>query len=148
MSTAVPEIAVGPVRRRSLAEFVNAEAQSKARRRALVLALGVALALAAFALWMVVRPRPVTLAARFRTEAASRGDVVREVRATGHVEAVTTVQVGAEISGRIAAVLVDYNDSVKAGQVSRKRSSSPQKARCGRTFTRRGSRTSIKSSRT
>jgi HlyD family secretion protein len=33
------------------------------------------------------------------------------------VEAVTTVQVGAEISGRIAAVLVDYNDSVKAGQV-------------------------------
>jgi HlyD family secretion protein len=43
--------------------------------------------------------------------------VVREVRATGHVEAVTTVQVGAEISGRIATVLVDYNDSVKAGQV-------------------------------
>jgi HlyD family secretion protein len=45
------------------------------------------------------------------------GDVVREVRATGHVEAVTTVQVGAEISGRIASVEVDYNDAVKAGQV-------------------------------
>jgi HlyD family secretion protein len=47
----------------------------------------------------------------------SVGDVVREVRATGHVEAVTTVQVGAEISGRITTVEADYNDRVKAGQV-------------------------------
>jgi HlyD family secretion protein len=43
--------------------------------------------------------------------------VLREVRATGHVEAVTTVQVGAEISGRIATVEVDYNAVVKAGDV-------------------------------
>jgi HlyD family secretion protein len=45
------------------------------------------------------------------------GDVVREVHATGRLEAVTTVAVGAEISGRIASVEVDYNDRVKAGQV-------------------------------
>jgi HlyD family secretion protein len=43
--------------------------------------------------------------------------LVREVRATGQVEAVTTVQVGAEISGRIESVLVDYNARVHAGQV-------------------------------
>ena len=47
----------------------------------------------------------------------TRGDVLREVRATGHVEAVTTVQVGAEISGRISTVEVDYNDVVREGQV-------------------------------
>jgi HlyD family secretion protein len=42
---------------------------------------------------------------------------VREVRATGHVDAVSTVHVGAEISGRISTVEVDYNDRVTAGQV-------------------------------
>jgi HlyD family secretion protein len=45
------------------------------------------------------------------------GNVVREVHATGHVEAVTTVQVGAEVSGRIATVEVDFNSRVKAGDV-------------------------------
>jgi HlyD family secretion protein len=47
----------------------------------------------------------------------TQGDVVREVAATGNVDAVTTVQVGAEISGRIETVAVDYNDRVRAGQV-------------------------------
>jgi multidrug efflux pump subunit AcrA (membrane-fusion protein) len=42
--------------------------------------------------------------------------VVGEVRATGHVDAVTTVQVGAEVSGRIATVEIDYHARVKAGQ--------------------------------
>lgn len=73
---------------------------------------------AAWGAWQFfLRPAPVPLAARFRMEAVSSGDVLREVRATGHVEAVTTVRVGSEISGRIASVLVDYNAHVKAGQV-------------------------------
>jgi HlyD family secretion protein len=117
MSTAAPEIALSSARRRSLADLVEAETKRTNRRRLLFPLLGVAVALAAFALWVAVRPRPVAFAARFRAEVASHGDVVREVRATGHVEAVTTVQVGAEISGRIASVLVDYNDSVRAGQI-------------------------------
>jgi HlyD family secretion protein len=50
-------------------------------------------------------------------QAVTVGDVFRDVRATGHVEAVTTVQVGSETSGRIATVEVDYNDMVKEGQV-------------------------------
>jgi HlyD family secretion protein len=70
-----------------------------------------------FAVWMALRPRPIPISAQFRTQPVSRGDVVREVRATGHVEAVTTVQVGAEISGRIATVEVDFNQHVKQGQV-------------------------------
>jgi HlyD family secretion protein len=42
---------------------------------------------------------------------------LRDVHATGHVQAVTTVEIGAEVSGRIATVDVDYNDRVKAGEV-------------------------------
>ena len=104
-------------KRRSLAELVDAEARRTTRRRIVWSVLGVLVLAGLLGAWLALRPRPVPLAARFRAEPASRGDVVREVRATGHVEAVTTVQVGAEISGRIASVLVDYNDVVKAGQV-------------------------------
>jgi HlyD family secretion protein len=104
-------------KRRSLAELVDAEAKRQSRRRLLWGFFGLAIVAGLVALWLTLRPRPVPLAGRFRSEPASVGDIVREVRATGHVEAVTTVQVGAEISGRIASVLVDYNDPVKAGQV-------------------------------
>src|ERR1700690_4047172 len=106
-----------PRRQRSLEEIIDREASRKRRRRALgwgLLAIAVAAALAA---WLILRPRPVPLAARLRFEPVSHGGVLREVRATGHVEAVTTVQVGAEISGKIASVEVDYNARVTAGQV-------------------------------
>lgn len=63
------------------------------------------------------RPKPVPLELRFRVAPMTHGPLVREVLATGHVEAVSTVSVGAEISGRVAAVEVDFNDRVKAGQV-------------------------------
>ncbi|HXJ00703.1 MAG TPA: efflux RND transporter periplasmic adaptor subunit [Micropepsaceae bacterium] len=65
----------------------------------------------------MLQPKPVLFSERFRTVAVTRGDLVHEVLATGNVNAVTTVQVGAEISGRIATVEVDYNSPVKAGQV-------------------------------
>ena len=100
-----------------LTELIAREERRARRRRwwwalaaLLVPALGVGL-------WALLRPRPVPLAARFRQQAVKRGDLVREVRATGQVQAVTTVLVGAELSGRIATVNVDYNDRVTAGQV-------------------------------
>jgi HlyD family secretion protein len=102
---------------RSLSEMVEAEARHRRRRRLTWSMLAAGAVLSIPALWLAVRPRPVPFVARFRTEAASRGDVLREVHATGHVEAVTTVEVGAEISGRITEVDVDYNAAVKEGQV-------------------------------
>jgi HlyD family secretion protein len=51
------------------------------------------------------------------TTAVSRGDVVQSVKATGTLEAVTTVQVGSQVSGTIAALLADFNSQVKKGQV-------------------------------
>jgi HlyD family secretion protein len=117
MSMTLPEVSVATAKRRSLADLVDAETKRKSHRRLFWSVAAALVVVALFAAWVVVRPRPVPFAARFRSEPASLGDVVREVRATGHVEAVTTVQVGAEISGRIATVEVDYNDAVKTGQV-------------------------------
>ncbi len=103
--------------RRSLADLVDVETRRRHRRQLLWSVFAAAVVALGVAAWVVLRPRPVPFTARFRAEPASRGDVLREVRATGHVEAVTTVQVGAEISGRIATVEVDYNAVVKAGDV-------------------------------
>jgi HlyD family secretion protein len=46
----------------------------------------------------------------------SRGDVVETVQSTGQVKPVTEVQVGAQVSGRITEVYVDFNSVVKAGE--------------------------------
>ena len=51
------------------------------------------------------------------TATVSRGDVVQIIDATGRLEAVTTVQVGSQVSGTIAALYADFNDRVRAGQV-------------------------------
>jgi HlyD family secretion protein len=104
-------------KKRSLAELIAKESRRK-RHRALVLwLLAFLVPVVAAGAWFFLRPKPIPLPARFRTSAVTRGDVLREVRATGHLEAVTTVQVGAEISGRILTVEVEHNDRVKAGQV-------------------------------
>jgi HlyD family secretion protein len=58
-----------------------------------------------------------TTAPRFTTAAVSRGDVVEAVEATGALEAVTTVQVGTQVSGTIKNLFADYNSEVKKGQI-------------------------------
>ncbi len=77
----------------------------------------VALAGAIAAAVLVWRPRADATTPRYVSATVTRGDVVHEVSATGHVEARSAVSVGAEISGRIASVEVDYNDTVRKGQV-------------------------------
>ena len=107
-----------PARSRpSLTELIEREDRRGRRRRNAAIVGAAAAALAVVGLWLLLRPRPVPLALRFKTAKVTVGDVVREVRATGHVEALTTVQVGSEVSGKLATVEVDFNDRVKAGQV-------------------------------
>jgi HlyD family secretion protein len=51
------------------------------------------------------------------TAAITRGPIVSRVVASGTLEAVTTVQVGSQISGTVQALLADFNSIVKKGQV-------------------------------
>jgi HlyD family secretion protein len=53
----------------------------------------------------------------WRTEEVKRGAVRAQVSATGNLKAVTTVQVGSQVSGTIAALNADFNDQVRKGQV-------------------------------
>jgi HlyD family secretion protein len=54
---------------------------------------------------------------RFETVAIGRGDVIATVTATGRLQGLNTVEVGAEVSGKVVQVRVTYNDVVKKGQV-------------------------------
>src|SRR5215216_4017981 len=53
---------------------------------------------------------------KFITAPVERGTISTFVKATGSVDAVITVDVSSQLSGRISDVLVNYNDNVKAGQ--------------------------------
>jgi len=54
---------------------------------------------------------------QYRTEPASRGDIIATVNATGTLSAVTTVQVGSQVSGIISKLYADFNRQVKKGQL-------------------------------
>lgn len=54
---------------------------------------------------------------QYITGKVERGPLRVEVTATGTLEPVEKVDVGAELSGRMSEVLVDFNDSVTSGQV-------------------------------
>src|SRR5438132_3504821 len=51
------------------------------------------------------------------TSPSTRGDVIDTVGATGTLPAVTTVQVGSQMSGNISWLGADFNSIVKKGQV-------------------------------
>src|SRR5262244_3902832 len=52
----------------------------------------------------------------FLTAPVERGSMATLVKASGTVEAVVSVDVSSQLSGRIAEVFVNFNDTIKAGQ--------------------------------
>lgn len=54
---------------------------------------------------------------KFRTAAVSRGDVVALVKSTGTVKPVSTVRIGAFVSGPIVKLHANFNDEVEEGQL-------------------------------
>src|SRR5262245_52108548 len=56
-------------------------------------------------------------ALQYYTAKVEKGDIAQVVQATGTINAVTTVQVGSQVSGNIAQILADFNSHVKKGQV-------------------------------
>ena len=57
------------------------------------------------------------VAPTLNTAEVSHGDVVATVEATGTLEAVTTVEVGTQVSGTIKTLGADFNSQVRQGQV-------------------------------
>ncbi|MFP5245233.1 MAG: efflux RND transporter periplasmic adaptor subunit, partial [Thermoanaerobaculia bacterium] len=54
---------------------------------------------------------------QYKTEKVDRGNVTMTVTATGTLSAVTTVQVGSQVSGVIARLAADFNSTVTKGQI-------------------------------
>jgi HlyD family secretion protein len=67
--------------------------------------------------YLIFFSRDKNAEAKYITAKAEKGDISILVTATGTLEAVTTVQVGSQVSGTISALYVDFNDRVKKGQV-------------------------------
>ena len=87
----------------------------KLGRRLLVVATVLAVAVAAFYFL-----RSGSSGAQYVTTAASQGEIVQAVTATGTVNPVVTVQVGSYVSGPIVQMLCDFNTQVKQGQLCAK----------------------------
>src|ERR1017187_4123337 len=83
--------------------------------RRLAILASVTLIAAATVTWRVMhRPPPP---ARYMTAPVAVGDVVEKVQATGTVQPLLQVNVGAQVNGRVTQVLVDFNSVVKKGDV-------------------------------
>jgi HlyD family secretion protein len=54
---------------------------------------------------------------QYETAPVSRGDVVQHVTATGTLSAVVSVDVGSQVSGKIAALKADFNSPVRKGEL-------------------------------
>ncbi|MEZ4315704.1 MAG: efflux RND transporter periplasmic adaptor subunit, partial [Polyangiaceae bacterium] len=83
-------------------------------KRLLVVA-GLVAVIVAFVAWRAKTAPPPP--PKYITAKTNRGDVIETVQSTGQVKPLTEVQVGAQVSGRITKVYVDFNSQVKAGDV-------------------------------
>src|SRR5215472_12744590 len=90
------------------------ETKPRSRRRILAIAGAIVLVVLA-GFWLLLRRRPA--APRFETATVQRGRLISRVTATGTLSALVTVQVGTQVSGRIAQLNVDFNSSVKKGDL-------------------------------
>lgn len=67
--------------------------------------------------WRLYRPASAGAGPSYRVAVVTRGDIVRTVSATGSLSAVSTVEIGSQVSGKIIRLHADYNDVVRAGQL-------------------------------
>jgi HlyD family secretion protein len=84
------------------------------RRAPWIVAALAGVALAAGAAWLL---RPADKGPRYVTAEVTRGDISEAIEATGTVAPVLEVVVGAQVSGRVASVNVDFNHVVKKGDL-------------------------------
>jgi HlyD family secretion protein len=83
-------------------------------RRLIIAAIVLVASAAAFWFW---KGRGGSDEQRFRTAKVEQGDIRVAISATGTLSALSTVDVGSEVSGKVTEVLADFNDRVRKGQV-------------------------------
>jgi HlyD family secretion protein len=82
----------------------------------LLISIGLVAAAGAVTAGFLLRSH-ATYSATYRTVLVDRGDIESTVSSTGTLGAVTTVQVGAQVSGQIAELHADFNSHVHKGQL-------------------------------
>lgn len=95
-------------------EIGRSRVLGKGLKRYLVIALVAILAVAAVIIWKKANK---TTGPQYKTEQARRGELTVIITATGTLKPTNTVSVGSELSGIMKSVEVNYNDTVKRGQV-------------------------------
>ncbi len=96
---------------------LGADARSRSRKwlgRVVLVVLAAAAVAAALWWW---RNRAVDTGPRWVTAEVKRADIQVNLTATGTLSGVKTVEVGAEVSGKVTQIKVDFNDHVKKGDV-------------------------------
>ena len=78
---------------------------------------GIAVALIAVAVLLFFVRHRAPEAPAYQTVQVDRGAIVARITATGTLSALVTVQVGSQVSGRLAEINVDFNSPVKKGEV-------------------------------
>ncbi len=76
-----------------------------------------ALVAVGFGVRQFLAARALAAKPRYEQSKAVRGDIQVVVSATGTLNGRSTVEVGAEVTGRVTQVLVDYNDAIEKGQL-------------------------------
>jgi HlyD family secretion protein len=98
-----------------LKKALSAEDGGRRWLRRLAFAGALALIVGAGLTWSAKhRPAPP---ARYVAAAVAVGDVIEKVQATGTVQPLLQVNVGAQVNGRVTQVYVDFNSVVKKGEV-------------------------------
>ncbi|TKJ33909.1 hypothetical protein CEE39_03235 [bacterium (candidate division B38) B3_B38] len=87
------------------------------RKKTLSLLIILPLLVAAIAVGYTLLNNRGSSSIKYRTEPVVRGDIQATVVATGSLNAINTVEVGSQVSGRIAKLYADFNSRVKEGQV-------------------------------
>jgi HlyD family secretion protein len=82
--------------------------------RVIVIAL---IAAATAVLWIKKPWEPSAPEITFTTVSVTKGSISAQVTAAGTLSARTTVQVGAQVSGRVVKLYADFNDKVKKDQI-------------------------------
>jgi HlyD family secretion protein len=87
----------------------------KSSKKRMIIGIAAVLLIAAMA-WFLTRKGGEAQGTYTMTK-IDRGDLEAVVSSTGTLSAVTTVQVGTQVSGRIAKIYTDFNQTVKKGEL-------------------------------